>query len=469
MRTMAQIATPETAPWESLAPRLGEPWSFLLDPCDPQQPCFAGSNPVEVLVVHSDRSITKTCGQGTTQIEQEPIAAIADFVASSAAEPHAPGDLPRESQAWVLPRTVGYLGYELGAATEGIPTPKRDAVGEPLAILATYRDVAWWDPTSKRNGKLTFHDPRQPLSAASLDRLLTLSPTTSPLDTTKQRYLNAFQRIQAYIRAGEIYQTNLSRRMSFPTAGLAAAELYEQLRRLHPVPHGAFLDYGAFAILCNSPESFLRCDGQTIRTLPIKGTRPRSSDPKLDAEAAALLVEDGKEAAEHLMIVDLERNDLGRIAKISSVCVESFSTLRAFPTLYHLESSVAAELREDIGLADILRATFPGGSITGAPKVRSMQIIAEVEDSRRGVYTGTIGCWNGQRQMNLAMAIRTAVLTPSWIHYSSGGGLVADSQAEAEWTETETKAKAFHLALAAALQAEQPTKPTSPGRKRTSS
>jgi para-aminobenzoate synthetase component 1 len=196
-------------------------------------------------------------------------------------------------------------------------------------------------------------------------------------------------------------------------------------------------------LLSNSPECYLRVDGQIVRTLPIKGTRPRAGDRAKDRGLARDLARDAKERAEHLMIVDLERNDLGRVCRTGSVTVPAFAEVASFATVHHLVSEVRGCLREDVSLADMLRATFPGGSITGAPKIRAMEIIAEVEQAARGVYTGAIGFFNGPRSLELSIAIRTAIATADAVHYSTGGGIVADSRVDGEWEETVTKARAF--------------------------
>jgi len=260
-------------------------------------------------------------------------------------------------------------------------------------------------------------------------------------------YHSGFQRVAEAIRAGEIYQANLTRRIRrrFSDDPFAC---YLRLRRRQPVPYGAYLDLGSLQIISNSPESFLQIDQAEIVTLPIKGTRARLADPTADRAAVASLVSDPKELAEHVMIVDLERNDLGRICEVGSVEVSDHARVVTLATLHHLESVVRGRLRTRIRTADILRATFPGGSITGAPKIQAMRIIAEVEPSARGIYTGAIGCFNGPRHVDLNIAIRTAVVAGGQITYGTGGGIVADSNPEAEYDETVTKARAFLDSLA---------------------
>ena len=202
-------------------------------------------------------------------------------------------------------------------------------------------------------------------------------------------------------------------------------------------------------MLSASPERFLRVRGRVVETDPMKGTRPRGGSAEADEALQRELKNDEKENAEHLMIVDLERNDLGRVCETGTVSVPVLGRIETFSTLHHLVSEVRGVLRAGVGLADVLRATFPGGSITGAPKIRAMEIIAEVEAYERGVYTGAIGCFNGERSVALNVAIRTAVAAGDRISYFAGGGIVADSVAAAEYRETETKALAFVESLGA--------------------
>jgi aminodeoxychorismate synthase component I len=311
----------------------------------------------------------------------------------------------------------------------------------PLAVLSTYDEIDAWDATSRRSARVRFSSGGGP-PPPPLD-----SPPSSQWNaTTRERYREGFARIREAIAAGDIYQANLSRRDVFPL-GEAASTAYARLREVQPVPWGAFLDFGGFALLSNSPECFLVRDGASLLTQPIKGTRPRRSDPREDAALAYDLRTDAKETAEHLMIVDLERNDLGRVARTGSVDVPRYAEVESFATLHHLVSDVVAQTRDGIGLAALLRATFPGGSITGAPKIRAMEILAEVEDHPRGPYTGAIGFFNGSEKLELSIAIRTAIAADGRLLCQAGGGIVADSDPDREWKETELKLAALRRAL----------------------
>ncbi|MCH7553208.1 MAG: anthranilate synthase component I family protein, partial [Chloroflexi bacterium] len=237
-----------------------------------------------------------------------------------------------------------------------------------------------------------------------------------------------------------------SQRFSAPAPGDPWL-LYESLRRHNPAPFSAYLNMGAFAVLSSSPERFLRLRDGVIETSPIKGTRPRGVTEALDDGLALDLKNSVKDRAEHVMIVDLERNDLGRVAETGSVQVTEMMALRRFATVQHLVSTVQARLRPDTGVADLLRATFPGGSITGAPKIRAMEIIDELEPVRRGVYTGAIGYFSAHGGFDLNIAIRTMVVKDSVAHVHVGGGIVYDSDPEAEYQETLDKGRGMLAAL----------------------
>jgi len=226
-------------------------------------------------------------------------------------------------------------------------------------------------------------------------------------------------------------------------------ELYLRLRAINPAPFAAFLKFPEFSVVSASPERFLHFDPRTrrVHTRPIKGTRPRGQTPEEDERLAQELLRSEKDRAEHVMIVDLERNDLGRVAETGSVRVREMATLETFPTVFHLTSTVEATLREDKDRVDLLQATFPGGSITGAPKIRAMEIIDELEPTTRGVYTGSIGYFAFDGRMDLNIAIRTLVIKDGVAYFQVGGGIVADSEPEAEYQETLDKAAAIKRSM----------------------
>ena len=272
---------------------------------------------------------------------------------------------------------------------------------------------------------------------------------------TPDDYRRAVARCREYIAAGDIFQVNLSQRLTVPAAP-PPLDIYRALRRRNPAAYSAFLSFqrrgGDCAVACSSPELFLRVRGRQVLTRPIKGTRPRVGDELADAAAARELLASPKDNAELTMIVDLLRNDLGRVCEYGSVRVAEACRLETHPTVYHLVGAVQGRLRAGVDAAALLRATFPGGSITGAPKIRAMEIIDEMEGVARGVYTGCIG-WvgvTGDAEWNIA--IRTVLCDGDSAHVPVGGGIVADSDPQAEFDETLAKARALLEAIAAARQ-----------------
>jgi para-aminobenzoate synthetase component 1 len=278
---------------------------------------------------------------------------------------------------------------------------------------------------------------------------------------SRGEFLTLVQRAQAYIRSGDIYQVNLSQRLSVPLA-CSSWELFQRLNAASPAPFSALLDCGGFQIVSSSPEQFLRLSGSQVQTRPIKGTRPRSQDGTRDAQLAYELQTSAKETAELVMITDLLRNDLGRVCEYGSVHVPELARLERFPQVQHLVSTVEGCLRPGVTHFQALAACFPGGSITGAPKIRAMEIIDELEPIARGPYTGALGYLGFNRESQLSIVIRTAICARHTAYFYVGAGIVADSDPAAEYDETLAKARGFFEALR-----RQPlrAKPESPGRR----
>ncbi|MCD6404387.1 MAG: aminodeoxychorismate synthase component I, partial [Planctomycetes bacterium] len=263
---------------------------------------------------------------------------------------------------------------------------------------------------------------------------------------TRRTYMDAVAAPREYILAGDIFEVNLSQRLSVPLE-TAPWELYARLRHHNPAPYAAFLSCGEAAVVSSSPELFLRVQKGRVITRPIKGTIASSPSPREDEEAVRTLAASEKDNAELAMIIDLERNDIGRVSKYGSVKVREQARLETFVGVHHLVSTIEGRLRGDVSLPDLLRATFPGGSITGAPKVRAMQIIDELEPCRRGVYTGSIGYVlpGGRAEFNIA--IRTMVCCEGRVRLQVGGAVTADSDPAAEYEETLAKARGMMAAL----------------------
>jgi para-aminobenzoate synthetase component 1 len=263
---------------------------------------------------------------------------------------------------------------------------------------------------------------------------------------TRTAYQHAVARVIEYVWAGDIFQANLSQRLEAPLVG-TPLELYRRLRSRNPAPFSAFLDFGDLVVASSSPERFLRVEDRHVEARPIKGTRPRGVGPEHDAALALALAESDKDRAENVMIVDLLRNDLSRVCEPGSVRVPELFALEHYATVHHLVSTVVGDLDPTRDAADLLRAAFPGGSITGAPKVRAMQIIAELEPTRRGVYCGAIGYWSVTGALDTSIVIRTYLVLGDVVYFQAGGGIVADSEPELEYRETLDKARGLIAAL----------------------
>ena len=341
------------------------------------------------------------------------------------------------------PRVIGYFGYDLARVVEQLPGGPSLGQDVPDLWLAAYDSIA------RTRGDTTeviatAEDTGQVGGKRWLEQQLATGPAHPALpprlgelvpDDSGDLHVARVGRILDYLASGDVYQVNLARRLvaRIEAPGDALA-LYAALSEVAPAPYGALLEADGVTIISGSPERFLASVGDRVETRPIKGTRPHG--PGAAAELAAA----PKDDAEHLMIVDLERNDLGRIAETSSVRVDELGYIVELPALYHKVSRVSAKPREGTGYAQLLRATFPGGSITGAPKVRAMQLIDELEPARRGPYCGALGYFGAHGAFELAIAIRIGVIKGHELRVHVGGGIVADSDAQAELAETEVKA-----------------------------
>ncbi len=349
---------------------------------------------------------------------------------------------------------IGYLAYDLFSHLEAIRPTTRDDLGMPDLFFGFYDTVAAFDPATGGVCLCLAGPPGD--REESRDRWEALAarevppPPPPPLvdrarlesNFTPDAYCEAIRRAKCYIAAGDIYQANLSQRFTAPFDGDPLG-FYDRLRTTSPAPFGACLFPDGFAVLSNSPERYLRIDGDHIETRPIKGTVPRGRTPEEDRRLARALAASPKDRAEHVMIVDLERNDLGRVCTYTSVHVPEFLIIESYANVHHLVSTVAGRIHPGRDVVDCLRNSFPGGSITGAPKVRAMEIIDELEPTSRGVYCGSIGYIDFSGRVDLNIAIRTAVVHDGRIHFQVGGGIVADSDPQAEYEETVTKAQSF--------------------------
>jgi para-aminobenzoate synthetase component 1 len=332
---------------------------------------------------------------------------------------------------------VGYLAYELKRFVEELPERASDDPGVPECYFGFF-------------DRVDRFDPRELAAAGSaVARFSPLDETGfPPSNFSRADYKRAVQRVRDYIYAGDVYQVNLSQRFQVPLAE-SGFDTYLRLRSKNPAPFAAYINLPEVQVLSASPERFLRFEpgNRRVETRPIKGTRPRGRTIGEDEALARELLESAKDRAENVMIVDLERNDLGRVAEIGSVRVSELTSLETLPTVFHLTSTVEATLRQDRDPIDLLVATFPGGSITGAPKIRAMEIIDELEPTARSVYTGAIGYMGFEGSMDLNIAIRTILVSGGTAYFQAGGGIVADSDPEMEYQETLYKARALSDAL----------------------
>ena len=363
---------------------------------------------------------------------------------------------------------IGYFGYDLFRFVERYENLSAvDDLDLPDCVLAFYDSVLLFDHEHgqwHQAGTSMFRQPPDPQSLFDrrLSQVRTLldrakqKQTTTALSTkeplflesnfTKEQYLAGIRKAIEHIFAGDIYQINLSQR--FHTRLHATPfRLFSTLRRINPSFYSAYLEYEGHTVISSSPELFLQSTGSDIETRPIKGTRPRGHTPEEDRRFREELSGSAKEAAELSMIVDLERNDLGRVCSYGTVTVCDHRYIEPLPTVFHTISTVRGKLVDGIGPVDVLRATFPGGSITGCPKIRAIEIIDQLEPTCRNVYTGSIGSIGFNGDMNLNIAIRTLIAKGQDVYFQVGGGIVADSDPESEYAETLDKAAAMKQAL----------------------
>ena len=268
---------------------------------------------------------------------------------------------------------------------------------------------------------------------------------------TKQEYIDSIEKVRQYIRSGDIYQANLTQRFEGKTKR-SAFDIYSELREVGPTIFGGLLNFEDVQVISNSPERFIKVENRKIQTRPIKGTRPRGDNPEQDEFFKTELSNSEKDKAELLMIVDLERNDLGRVSEIGSVKVPELFKIEAYANVYHLVATIESEIDKDKDIYEVIKATFPGGSITGAPKIRAMEVIEELEPTRRNVYTGSIGYIGFDGLADLNIAIRTIVKKDDRITFQVGGGITWDSNPEDEYMETLHKAKSIMKTLRGYIQ-----------------
>jgi len=428
----------------------GQPWAVFLDSGDRR------INPGRYDLIAGDPMITLVTRQGQTEISavdgavtishEEPLRLLQSMLRQYQVE--SPGSLPFCGGA------LGYFSYDLGRSLEQLPAVAQDTDQLPEMAVGLYDWALVVDHQKRRSWLVGCgFDPRTTTRWPDLVELFSGLPVTGqpiPFRVTgtiesnmsRQKYADAFRQVQRYILEGDCYQVNLAQRFSVTTEGdpwLA----YKQLRGLNPAPFSAYLNTPAVQVLCSSPERFLAVTDGVVETRPIKGTVPRGGGPAEDRMQQQRLLQSSKDRAENLMIVDLLRNDLSKTSALGSVEVKRLFGLESYATVHHLVSIISSRLAVDRDALDLLWGCFPGGSITGTPKRRAMEIIEQLEPDRRGIYCGSIGYIGYDGNMDSNIAIRTIVHIDGRMRFWAGGGLVADSVLETEYQETFHKAKAI--------------------------
>lgn len=366
----------------------------------------------------------------------------------------------------------GYLGYDMVRLIEKLPSVKPDVLGIPDAVLTRPTLMAVFDhvrdtltlcapiwPGGEPDALIEAAEARLDEAEAALDRPVPRAappanlPRLSEPDSnfTEAGYIAAVERAKDYIRAGDAFQIVPAQRFSVPFA-LPPFALYRALRRINPAPFLVFGDFGGFSVVAASPEILVRCRDSTVTVRPLAGTRRRGATPEEDRALEVELLADPKERAEHLMLLDLGRNDVGRVAAIGTVKVTAQFQVERYSQVMHIGSEVQGRLRDGLDALDAYCAGFPAGTLTGAPKIRAMEIIEELEPSRRGLYAGGIGYFGADGGMDTCIALRTALVKDGIMHVQAGAGVVADSDPKSEYEETRQKARALFRAAEEAVR-----------------
>ena len=431
-----------TLPWRQdaaefyFAPLSASPWAMMLHSGYAEHPHsrydIVVAEPRTTLLTHGDITTVSTQDDTMTSTD-DPLALLQQALDNSGFSRQPLADIPFTGGA------VGLFGYDLGRRFERLPTRAQHDIALPDMAIGIYDWALIVDHQRQVVTLLSYGDVEARLAWLQQQ----VAPPSSPFTLTsawrsnmsRQQYGEKFRQVQAYLRSGDCYQVNLAQRFQATYQG-DEWSAFVRLNRANRAPFSAFLRLADGAILSLSPERFIQLQQQQIQTRPIKGTLPRLEDPQADAAQALKLANSPKDRAENLMIVDLMRNDIGRVATPGSVRVPELFVVEPFPAVHHLVSTITAELPAALHASDLLRAAFPGGSITGAPKVRAMEIIDELEPHRRNAWCGSIGYLSACGNMDTSITIRTVTATGGTLYCSAGGGLVADSNEDAEYQET---------------------------------
>ena len=423
-----------------------EPWSIFLDSGFPYKENgrydILSARPGTTLTTYgSETTITTSTGSSTSQ--EDPFSLLKKSLGNA---------INIHTQFPFIGGALGYFAYDLGRRIETIPTIAKHDIQMPDMAVGIYDWAVVVDHETRQSWLISRDDAENDHELEDIRQLLETPPSNDfpayqPLadyecNFDQASYTDAFTKIQHYITEGDCYQVNLAQRFSVPVEGHPWA-VYKLLRELNPAPFAGYLLLPDCAILSSSPERFLKVSSDQVETKPIKGTRRRSVFAYEDKALAQELLESEKDRAENVMIVDLLRNDLGKTCKIGSVSVPKLYALESYATVHHLVSTVVGVMPEDSHALDLLRGCFPGGSITGAPKVRAMEIIEELEPHRRNVYCGSMGYIGFDGNMDTSITIRTLVHHNEHLYCWAGGGIVIDSTAPSEYQECFDKAEAM--------------------------
>lgn len=440
---------------------------FLLESGKIGEFSFVGGDPFATLIAKNGHAVYEDAN-GREEWSGNPLEFLREKMAIYRA-PRIPG-LPKFRGG-----AIGFLSYDMARYFERLPQLSRDDLETPdlyvvfvdklcvidhaqgLVHLIAHADVnatAGLEAEKARCEQVLDEMERRLLAGES--QVPTFARVEAQEDWaisfSQERFCAAVERVQAYIREGDVFQVNLAVRQG-RTLGAAPYEIYQQLRQVNPSPYASYLHFPELQIVSSSPELLVRClDGQ-VDTRPIAGTRPRTGDTEKDRLAVEELRSNEKEIAEHIMLVDLERNDMGRVCRYGSVEVNELMVIEEYSHVFHIVSNVRGELAAEKNVFDLIQATFPGGTITGAPKIRTMEIIEELEPTRRGLYTGSIGWIDFDGDMELNIVIRTLQVQDGKGYVQAGAGIVIDSVPEREYRESLRKAKALWVAIERAEQA----------------
>ncbi|OEF19426.1 aminodeoxychorismate synthase component I [Aliivibrio logei] len=415
-----------------------QPWSMLLHSSAvghvDNRYDIVVSDPIATLQTHDNVTSINIKGRDLITSEDCPFELLAHYQEFLTPSCDSITDLP------FIGGALGYFSYDLGRRVESIPDISEKDIPTAEMAIGIYD---WALVADHKKKTLTLIQPNnsdrlawlQPFTAIQEEKLSFQLTTPWSSNMTKIEYSEKFDVISEYLQSGDCYQINLAQRFSAHYEG-SEWLAYQKLAINNGAPFSAFIRTPELTIISVSPERFLHVKDKQIETKPIKGTRPRSKDPIIDAKEAEILRNSAKDRSENLMIVDLLRNDIGRVAKPGSVNVPSLFAIESFPAVHHLVSTITGELNTGYSAFDLLKASFPGGSITGAPKIRAMEIIEELEPHRRNLYCGSIGYISRCGAMDTSITIRTLIAYDDTLYASAGGGIVADSEVELEYEET---------------------------------